>query len=105
MQNLVRSKTLGVTGNGGRGTAGAGPGRDLLHVTWLCDHQHVVIYQSLPDLVGAASAGKVGKRRIQLFCNRTGLRPFRGNLLLLVLLQPSCSKRVFLLTLSPKLRS
>ena len=30
MQNLVRSKTIGVTGNGGRGTAGAGPGRDLL---------------------------------------------------------------------------
>ena len=31
MQNLVRSKTLGVTGNCGRGTAGAGPGRDLLY--------------------------------------------------------------------------
>ena len=31
MQNLVRSKTLGVTGNGARGTAGAGPGRDLLY--------------------------------------------------------------------------
>ena len=31
MQNLVRSKTLGVTGYGGRGTAGAGPGRDLLY--------------------------------------------------------------------------
>ena len=30
MQNLVRSKTIGVTGNGGRGTAGAGPGRDPL---------------------------------------------------------------------------
>ena len=30
MQTLVRSKTLGVTGYGGRGTAGAGPGRDLL---------------------------------------------------------------------------
>ena len=29
MQNLVRSKTIEVTGNGGRGTAGAGPGRDL----------------------------------------------------------------------------
>ena len=26
MQNLVRSKTKGVTGNGGRGIAGAGPG-------------------------------------------------------------------------------
>ena len=33
MQNLVRSKTIGVTGNGGRGTAGAGPGRDLLYGT------------------------------------------------------------------------
>ena len=31
MQNLVRSKTIGVTGNGGRGTAGAGPGRPLLY--------------------------------------------------------------------------
>ena len=31
MQNLVRSKTIGVTGNGGRGTAGDGPGRDLLY--------------------------------------------------------------------------
>ena len=31
MQNLVRSKTIGVTGNGGRGTAGAGPGRDLFY--------------------------------------------------------------------------
>ena len=31
MQNLVRSKTIKVTGNGGRGTAGAGPGRDLLY--------------------------------------------------------------------------
>ena len=31
MQNLMRSKTIGVTGNGGRGTAGAGPGRDLLY--------------------------------------------------------------------------
>ena len=31
MQNLVRSETLGVTGNGGRGTAGAAPGRDLLY--------------------------------------------------------------------------
>ena len=29
MQNLVRSKTIGVIRNGGRGTAGAGPGRDL----------------------------------------------------------------------------
>ena len=31
MQNLVRSKTIGVTGNGQRGTAGAGPDRDLLY--------------------------------------------------------------------------
>ena len=31
MQNLVRSKTIGVTGNGQRGKAGAGPGRDLLY--------------------------------------------------------------------------
>ena len=31
MQTLVRSKILGVTGYGGRSTAGAGPGRDLLY--------------------------------------------------------------------------
>ena len=31
MQTLVRSKTLGVTGYGGRGTAGAGLGTDLLY--------------------------------------------------------------------------
>ena len=31
MQNLVRSKTIGVIGNGGKGTAGAGPVRDLLY--------------------------------------------------------------------------
>ena len=31
MHNLVRSKNIGVTGNGGRGTAGADPGRDLLY--------------------------------------------------------------------------
>ena len=30
MQSLIRSKSAGVTG--GRGTAGAGPGRDLLQV-------------------------------------------------------------------------
>ena len=29
MQSLIRSKSVGVTG--GRGTAGAGPGRDLLY--------------------------------------------------------------------------
>ena len=32
MQTLVRSETLGVTGYGGRGTAGAGPGRDFIMV-------------------------------------------------------------------------
>ena len=31
MQNVVRSKTIGVTGDGGRGRAGAGPGRELLY--------------------------------------------------------------------------
>ena len=30
MQSLIRSKSAGVTG--GRGTAGAGPGRDLLYL-------------------------------------------------------------------------
>ena len=29
---------------------------------WLHDHQHGVIHQDLPDLAGAASVGKVGKR-------------------------------------------
>ena len=31
MQSLIRSKSAGVTG--GRGTAGAGPGRDLLYLS------------------------------------------------------------------------
>ena len=36
MQSLIRSKSAGVTG--GRGTAGAGPGRDLLKVLpWVVD--------------------------------------------------------------------
>ena len=30
MQALIRSKSAGITG--GRGTAGAGPGRDLLYL-------------------------------------------------------------------------
>ena len=33
MQSLIRSKSAGVTG--GRGTAGAGPGRDLLYALTL----------------------------------------------------------------------
>ena len=38
MQSLIRSKSAGVTG--GRGTAGAGPGRDLLYHVSLCDGLH-----------------------------------------------------------------
>ena len=34
MQSLIRSKSAGVTG--GRGTAGAGPGRDLLYCSPSC---------------------------------------------------------------------
>ena len=34
MQSLIRSKSAGVTG--GRGTAGAGPGRDLLYSSPRC---------------------------------------------------------------------
>ena len=38
MQALIRSKSAGITG--GRGTAGAGPGRDLLcHSYGLASHQ------------------------------------------------------------------
>ena len=33
MQSLIRSKSAGITG--GRGTAGAGPGRDLLYEQWM----------------------------------------------------------------------
>ena len=36
MQSLIRSKSAGVTG--GRGTAGAGPGRDLLYITGIADY-------------------------------------------------------------------
>ena len=39
MQSLIRSKSAGVTG--GRGTAGAGPGRDLLYT---------VVYVPLPQM-------------------------------------------------------
>ena len=42
MQNLVRSKTRGVTGNGGRGTAGAGPGRNLLYSAGVLG-SHVIV--------------------------------------------------------------
>ena len=52
MQNLVRSKTIGVTANGGRGTAGAGPGRDLIYEP--CPRtprvQIVESVESTPDL-------------------------------------------------------
>ena len=33
MQALIRSKSAGITG--GRGTAGAGPGRDLLYIHYM----------------------------------------------------------------------
>ena len=44
MQSLIRSKSAGVTG--GRGTAGAGPGRDLLYYVHaqrpcLCVHREM----------------------------------------------------------------
>ena len=38
MQSLIRSKSAGVTG--GRGTAGAGPGRDLLYHCHACPDPH-----------------------------------------------------------------
>ena len=47
MQSLIRSKSAGVTG--GRGTAGAGPGRDLLY-----DEEIAAL-----DLQGAASPMEV----------------------------------------------
>ena len=40
MQSLIRSKSAGVTG--GRGTAGAGPGRDLLYQGELVQSQAVL---------------------------------------------------------------
>ena len=46
MQSLIRSKSAGVTG--GRGTAGAGPGRDLLYLLlyliWMHGHQGSLLY-------------------------------------------------------------
>ena len=43
MQSLIRSKSAGVTG--GRGTAGAGPGRDLLYKkhTEQCGYDHAPV--------------------------------------------------------------
>ena len=59
MQNLVRSKTIGVTGNGGRGTAGAGPGRDLLY------NYETTGTSTLPKVVGPHLAFRVsGKYQI-----------------------------------------
>ena len=49
MQNLVRSKTLGVTGNGERGTAGAGP---RLGGSLVCAAQHLKRYYDPEDLCG-----------------------------------------------------
>ena len=49
MQSLIRSKSAGVTG--GRGTAGAGPGRDLLYCP-----------VGLHALWGLRAAGSVGGR-------------------------------------------
>ena len=53
MQSLIRSKSAGVTG--GRGTAGASPGRDLLYRlggTLVCAAQHLKRYSDPEDLCG-----------------------------------------------------
>ena len=44
MQSLIRSKSAGVTG--GRGTAGAGPGRDLLYLH--ATSSRIFFYQNQP---------------------------------------------------------
>ena len=46
MQSLIRSKSAGVTG--GRGTAGAGPGRDLLYTHDL--HRYLAYLKSVLEM-------------------------------------------------------
>ena len=49
MQALIRSKSAGITG--GRGTVGAGPGRDLLYVYIYIDvHTCICIYMYMVHL-------------------------------------------------------
>ena len=46
MQSLIRSKSAGVTG--GRGTAGAGPGRDLLYFSELFGGAGASVFSCVP---------------------------------------------------------
>ena len=57
MQSLIRSKSAGVTG--GRGTAGAGPGRDLLYLRARAEFQ----YTSFTSHVQGAEAPGTGLTR------------------------------------------
>ena len=61
MQSLIRSKSAGVTG--GRGTAGAGPGRDLLY------HQRFKIHVKWDP---ATPNDKQVQRTIELWRDRNG---------------------------------
>ena len=61
MQNLVRSKTIGVTGNGGRGTAGAGPGRDLLYIP---THTPQSEYHRVTEVSKTANKAKMAEKCI-----------------------------------------
>ena len=53
MQSLIRSKSAGVTG--GRGTAGGGPGRDLLYCLGLLFMCIFIISISILKLLSIAS--------------------------------------------------
>ena len=57
MQSLIRSKSAGVTG--GRGKAGAGPGRDLLYQLSSPGALHVVL--GTKGLLGITAGVSIGR--------------------------------------------
>ena len=61
MQSLIRSKSAGVTG--GRGTAGAGPGRDLRYL--LLGRHHVL---HIPGHLGRPGYGHIAQCQVSRVC-------------------------------------
>ena len=58
MQALISSKSAGVTG--GRGTAGAGPGRDLLYQSCLRHHNSVLVEEVLTIFIPLVPVNDTG---------------------------------------------
>ena len=82
MQTLVRCKTLGVTGYGGRGTAGAGPGRDLLYTSelYLVSFLLAIILSHNVVLAPGGHCGGVFRQLVG-FSMETNAAPAWGNLI------------------------